>query len=413
MVNQFECDDAGRVISKSDGAGNLVYRLFYNGKGRAYLTVNPDSGFTPMGYDANDYLIKKGSKLYHLDGENLEATYDSAGNLMAKYLRGVVVDEIVNGYHYNNPNDANDWSNYTFHHDHLNSVTAVTGHTGSIEETTGYDAFGKPLSLTLPGTGNDMLYTGREYDRETGLYYYRARYYDPAIGRFVSEDPLGFEAGINFYTYVNNNPVNNNDPSGEIALNGAGAIAGGVYGGIAGAVSGAIVGFNTVDPSSGITNQILGALGGLAVGGVTGAATGAVAGALLNPGLAASAPVQVASGVVGGVFSNIGTTTTQQVINNQPIAPLANLDQSAGVTILTSEVGGAAAVGTLRLGTGLVNSTTSLFGGQQFATMALAESVVSGVGAGVGEVSTTPAPISLFNDFGDPQMGFPTFVSAK
>ena len=47
------------------------------------------------------------------------------------------------------------------------------------------------------------------------VYYYRARYYDPEIGRFISEDPLGFEAGINFYAYVNNNPINFNDPFGK------------------------------------------------------------------------------------------------------------------------------------------------------------------------------------------------------
>ncbi|MDP1614568.1 MAG: RHS repeat-associated core domain-containing protein, partial [Methylococcales bacterium] len=58
-------------------------------------------------------------------------------------------------------------------------------------------------------------YTGRE-DDQTGLYYYRARYYDTNTGRFISEDPLGFEAGINFYAYVNNNPINANDPSGEV-----------------------------------------------------------------------------------------------------------------------------------------------------------------------------------------------------
>jgi RHS repeat-associated protein len=68
---------------------------------------------------------------------------------------------------------------------------------------------------------NDLLFTGRELDRSTGLYYYRARYYDPEIGRFLSEDPLGFEAGVNFYAYVGNNPVNANDPMGlEIQITG-------------------------------------------------------------------------------------------------------------------------------------------------------------------------------------------------
>ena len=51
-------------------------------------------------------------------------------------------------------------------------------------------------------------FTGREWDSETGLYYYRARYYDPRIGRFISEDPIRFRGGMNFYSYVLNNPVN-------------------------------------------------------------------------------------------------------------------------------------------------------------------------------------------------------------
>jgi RHS repeat-associated protein len=79
-----------------------------------------------------------------------------------------------------------------------------------------YSAFGQ----SQPGTGaspSRLKYAGRE-DDGTGLYYYRARYYDPVIGRFISEDPLGFAAGdVNFYAYVGNNPVNANDPSGKVA----------------------------------------------------------------------------------------------------------------------------------------------------------------------------------------------------
>jgi RHS repeat-associated protein len=56
--------------------------------------------------------------------------------------------------------------------------------------------------------------TGREFDKETGLYYYRARYYDPMEGRFITKDPIGFIGGINLYIYVQNNPVNIIDPLG-------------------------------------------------------------------------------------------------------------------------------------------------------------------------------------------------------
>ncbi len=62
--------------------------------------------------------------------------------------------------------------------------------------------------------GNRYRYTAREWDEETGLYYYRARYYDPTPGRFISEDPIGFGGGINFYPYAQNNSVLYNDPIG-------------------------------------------------------------------------------------------------------------------------------------------------------------------------------------------------------
>jgi RHS repeat-associated protein len=61
---------------------------------------------------------------------------------------------------------------------------------------------------------NPYRYSGREFDTETGLYYYRARYYDAGSGRFIGEDGVGFRAGVNFYRYVNNNPTDARDPTG-------------------------------------------------------------------------------------------------------------------------------------------------------------------------------------------------------
>jgi len=61
---------------------------------------------------------------------------------------------------------------------------------------------------------NPFQYTARESDPETGLYYYRARYYDPAAGRFTGEDPIGFDAGVNFFAYLRNIPTNWTDPFG-------------------------------------------------------------------------------------------------------------------------------------------------------------------------------------------------------
>jgi RHS repeat-associated protein len=79
-----------------------------------------------------------------------------------------------------------------------------------------YDSFGKITSETNAAVDFLFAYTGRERDEETGLYYYRARYYDPAVGRFVSEDPLGLAAGdTNLVRYVGNFSIGSVDPTGE------------------------------------------------------------------------------------------------------------------------------------------------------------------------------------------------------
>jgi RHS repeat-associated protein len=92
-------------------------------------------------------------------------------------------------------------------------LTSLSNTSGVLAITYTYDSFG---NLTTP-TGtvtNRFRYTGREFDTETGLYYYRARYYDQNAGRFLSEDPITFGAGINFYPYVRNKSTKMIDPSG-------------------------------------------------------------------------------------------------------------------------------------------------------------------------------------------------------
>src|SRR5256885_14685330 len=79
-----------------------------------------------------------------------------------------------------------------------------------------YEPFGKTTASGLT-TSSTLQYTGRE-NAGTGLYYYRARYYHPVLQRFISEDPIEFAGGdVNFYAYVGGNPINDRDPTGEIA----------------------------------------------------------------------------------------------------------------------------------------------------------------------------------------------------
>lgn len=88
----------------------------------------------------------------------------------------------------------------------------MTNAVGAVTLNRRYDAWG---NLEVGASEPGYAFTGREWDSETGLYYYRARYYDSAQGRFISEDPLGLETGdSNFYPYAGNQPVVNVDPSG-------------------------------------------------------------------------------------------------------------------------------------------------------------------------------------------------------
>jgi RHS repeat-associated protein len=98
-----------------------------------------------------------------------------------------------------------------FHADGLGSIIRMTNAAGAVTVTRGYDAWGNPeLGVGEPG----FAFTGREWDPETGLHYYRARYYDPRLGRFLSEDPIRLRGGFNLYRYVYNKPTRFTDPHG-------------------------------------------------------------------------------------------------------------------------------------------------------------------------------------------------------
>jgi RHS repeat-associated protein len=117
---------------------------------------------------------------------------------------------------------------YYYEKDHLGSITKITSSTGWIVDEYSYTVFGKaykkdilgiykPVSSLKSTINNTRLYTWREYDRETNLYYLRARYYDANLGRFISRDPIGMQDDINLYKYTRNSPLNYTDRIWTIA----------------------------------------------------------------------------------------------------------------------------------------------------------------------------------------------------
>jgi RHS repeat-associated protein len=153
---------------------------------------------------------------YVYDGLNMVTEYTGSSTVRSKYVFGLGLDEPLS------IDQAG--SLYYYHQDSLGSVNRLTNASGSVARTYSYDSFGKITSQT--GTlDQPFTFTGREYDPETGLYYYRARYYDPKAGRFISKDPIGFMGGdVNLFRYVGNDPGNWVDPEGLRWWAGAGIV---------------------------------------------------------------------------------------------------------------------------------------------------------------------------------------------
>ncbi len=95
----------------------------------------------------------------------------------------------------------------------MGSITDLSDTAGLTIQHYKYDSFGNVIEQ-VGDIENNYTYTGRELDKESGLYFYRARYYPSDTGRFITVDPIGFIGGLNLYAYVGNNPMNWIDPFG-------------------------------------------------------------------------------------------------------------------------------------------------------------------------------------------------------
>jgi RHS repeat-associated protein len=166
-------------------------------------------------YDTNNLRIGKKidgvvTERFVIDRNQLALVFDGLGAQKSRYLYGTQVDQVLA--------EESGAQVHWFLTDHQGTVKDVVDNAGIVIDHVAYDSFGRIVGQTSP-IDLRFAYTGREWDGETGQYYYRARYYDAAVGKFISEDPIGFDAGdTNFHRYVENDPLNSTDPSGLVRV---------------------------------------------------------------------------------------------------------------------------------------------------------------------------------------------------
>jgi len=181
------------------------------------------------GVDALNRRVSKSvggvlERAWAYDGDRVVAELDASGNVVSRFIYGVgsyVPDYMTKG-----------GGTYRLIKDHLGSVRVVVNvATGVIAQQLAYDPWGKVLSDT-GAKFQPFGFAGGLYDPDTSLVRFGARDYDPETGRWTTKDPVGFAGGVNLYAYVDGDPVNRIDPTGEVGWVAIGVAGGAVVGGL-------------------------------------------------------------------------------------------------------------------------------------------------------------------------------------
>ncbi len=414
-LNQYTA--VGSVSPTYDGNGDLTYdgsfTYCYDTESRLTGIVtgscgSPTSTVATYVYDAQgrrkSKTVGSTTTIYVTDADNREVLeYNGSSGAMGNWYSFAPANAFGPDAVLNQMNVASG-TRGTLIPDVQGSIIGSLGASSGTLTRTGYQAYGENPSLT----SGSFQYTARRFDPESagsvsqpsGLYYYRARMYSPALGRFMQVDPNGmtslltatqaantgatrsttasaawYVAAENFYGYVGNDPINNTDPNGQDPLGFAvGLVAGGIYGGI-----GAIA-----SPNPSIQSVLVSTAVGAGIGGGLGALD-------LTGGITTLA-------LIGGSTSGLGDVISQVTVNllaGQPAFTNLNYGSIIGATI-----GGAAggAIG------GPVTTSLLNVGYSQLGATALSATITGGIGVGSGVTGAWIYSLSGANSSSNPSL---------
>ena len=207
-THEYDCEN--RIIKIKDSTNAEVATFAYDALNRRIRKVDSKATKTTLNYYSDKWQVLK--------------EYDGSGNSKAMYVYGNYIDEVLY--------TENTSGIFYYLHDHLFSPVALIDTSGTVVERYEYNAYGKatvytnmldwntatPTTQGYSAVDNPYLFTGRRLDNlHAGAYeimYYRNRYYDTEMGRFLTYDPLGYVDSMNFFEYVNSHPMSNTDPMG-------------------------------------------------------------------------------------------------------------------------------------------------------------------------------------------------------